>query len=97
MNTLWKDIEYIDTPANHLRYDLEGVVCQGLESGVSITFRAKTNQEHNALKVEFSVLSEAVMMKCLNEVAEWYDFTIQSISGSSFILTDIKNVSEKAS
>jgi len=86
----WVEIAYTNVPANMFRYELEGVICRSLESGVSITFRVKTNKEHDALKVEYSTLGKEKMLSHIDEMKSSYDFKIESITDSSFVITDIQ-------
>jgi len=86
----WLEFEKPDTSANNFRFKLEGIVCYGLESGVSITFRVKTNKEHDAVKVEYSILGKEKMLSHIDEMKSSYDFKIESLTDNSFIITDIQ-------
>jgi len=86
----WIDIEFPDTLSNSFRYELESLICYGLESGVSITFRVKTNKEHDAIKVEYSILGKEKMLSHIDEMKSSYDFKIESLTDNSFIITDIQ-------
>jgi len=86
----WMDIEFPNTLSNNFRYELESLICYGLESGVSITFRVKTNKEHDAIKVEYSTLGKEKMLSHIDEMKGSYDFKIKSLTDNSFVITDIQ-------
>ena len=88
---MWGKIKKPDTEANNFRWCMEGLICNRLKVGESVTFKCEVNDEHDSLKVKYSYIGKDVIRECLNEAMVYYDFILKSLNDSSLIVENIKS------